>query len=220
MSLPQDRCSARHFFWSYSEKCPPKAIDIFYLFGPKIELLVDQLDELRMAKREKIDNFIDPPQEFVPSEVSLQGQGRRSAGRGMVTLMGTAVRVALQRELPRDHPTSHSSQHPSHPHAMELVSILRCFTNILRKLKVVGMSLQFFQTLGEQGTPKSHCSTSSPVFPSHHTLWLHSKSKDAVIYFCWALTFPTFLVEYIPSLTAGRETHGRSLGPKLRTPET
>lgn len=114
----------------------------FYLFGPKTELLVDQLDELRVAKREKIDNFIDPPQEFVPSEVSLQGQGRRSAGRGMVTLMGTAVRVALQKKLPRDHPISHSSQQPSSPHAMELDSILRCFRNILKKLKVMGMSLQ------------------------------------------------------------------------------
>lgn len=114
----------------------------FYLFGPKTELLVDQLDELRVAKREKIDNFIDPPQEFIPSEVSLQGQGRRSAGRGMVTLMGTAVRVALQKKLPRDHPISHSSQQPSSPHAMELDSILRCFRNILKKLKVMGMSLQ------------------------------------------------------------------------------
>lgn len=127
----------------------------FYLFGPKIELLVDQLDELRVAKREKIDNFIDPPQEFVPSEVSLQRQGRRSGGRGMVTPMGTAVRVALQKELPRDHPTSHSSQQPSNPHAMELDSTQRCFRNILKKLKVTRMSLQSgFPDLGRAENPQ------------------------------------------------------------------
>lgn len=108
-----------------------------------------------MAKREKIDNFIDPPQEFIPSEVSLQGQGRRSAGRGMVTLTGTAARVALQKELPRDHPTSHSTQQPSNPYAMELDSILRCFRNILKKLKVMGMSLQSgFPGLGRAGNPQ------------------------------------------------------------------
>lgn len=50
---------------------------VFYLLGPKIQLLVDKLDELRVAKREKIDNFVDPPQELVSSEVSLWGQRGR-----------------------------------------------------------------------------------------------------------------------------------------------
>lgn len=55
-------------------------MDGFYLLGPKIQLLVDKLDELRVAKREKIDNLIDPPQELISSEVSLQGQGGKVSG--------------------------------------------------------------------------------------------------------------------------------------------
>lgn len=73
----------------------------------------------------------------------------------MVTPMGTAVRVALQKELPRDHPTSHSSQQPSNPHAMELDSTQRCFRNILKKLKVTRMSLQSgFPDLGRAENPQ------------------------------------------------------------------
>lgn len=107
----------------------------------------------------------------------------------MVTLMGTAMGVALQMELPRDHPSSHSSQQPSKPHAMELDSILRCFRSILKKLRVTGMSLQSgFPVLGRAENPQITLQHFLSCAPSHHAPWLHSKSKEAEIYFCWALT--------------------------------
>lgn len=64
----------------------------FYLFGPKIQLLVDELDELRVAEREKIDDLVDPPQELIPPEVSLRGQGLQVRGaRGWTGVPGGRV---------------------------------------------------------------------------------------------------------------------------------
>lgn len=77
----------------------------FYLFGPKIQLLVDELDELRVAEREKIDDLVDPPQELIPPEVSLRGQGLQVRGaRGWTGLPGDGRGcqgdVSLQEDFP------------------------------------------------------------------------------------------------------------------------
>lgn len=77
----------------------------FYLFGPKIQLLVDELDELRVAEREKIDDLVDPPQELIPPEVSLRGQGLQVRGaRGWTGVSGDRRGcqgdVSLQEDFP------------------------------------------------------------------------------------------------------------------------
>lgn len=77
----------------------------FYLFGPKIQLLVDELDELRVAEREKIDDLVDPPQELIPPEVSLRGQGLQVRGaRGWTRVPGDGRGcqgdVSLQEDFP------------------------------------------------------------------------------------------------------------------------
>lgn len=49
-----------------------------YPLSPEAQLLVDKLDELRVAKGEEVDNFVDPSQELVSPEVSLQEGKRKS----------------------------------------------------------------------------------------------------------------------------------------------
>lgn len=96
-------------------------MDGFYLLGPKVQLLVDKLDELRVAKREKIDNLIDPPQELVSSEVSLQAQGVKVSGDGAGDPAGDSSDSDAAGGAPRGcppPPTAHASveQGPgSHP---------------------------------------------------------------------------------------------------------
>lgn len=45
-----------------------------YSLGPEVEFLVDELDELRVAEGEEVDNLIDASQKFIPPEVSLQAR--------------------------------------------------------------------------------------------------------------------------------------------------
>lgn len=45
-----------------------------YPLGPEVQFLVDQLDELRVAEGEEVDDLIDPSQKLVSPEVSLQSQ--------------------------------------------------------------------------------------------------------------------------------------------------
>lgn len=47
-----------------------------YSLGPEIQLLVDELDELRVAEGEEVDDLIDSSQKLISPEVSLWGQVR------------------------------------------------------------------------------------------------------------------------------------------------
>lgn len=55
---------------------PPTGSPCSYSLGPEIQLLVDKLDELRVAEGEEVDDLIDPSQKLISPEVSLQGQVR------------------------------------------------------------------------------------------------------------------------------------------------
>lgn len=47
-------------------------VELCYLFGPHVQLFGDQLGELGAAEREEIDDLVNPAQELVSPEVSLQ----------------------------------------------------------------------------------------------------------------------------------------------------
>lgn len=55
---------------------PPRGSSCSYSLGPEVQLLVDKLDELRVAEGEEVDNLVDSSQKLIPPEVSLQGQVR------------------------------------------------------------------------------------------------------------------------------------------------
>ena len=55
---------------------PPMGNPCSYSLGPEIQLLVDELDELRVAEGEEIDDLIDSSQKLISPEVSLRGQVR------------------------------------------------------------------------------------------------------------------------------------------------
>lgn len=42
-----------------------------YLLGPEVELLAHQLDELRVTKRQEVNNLVDPSKKLVPPELTL-----------------------------------------------------------------------------------------------------------------------------------------------------
>ncbi len=49
---------------------------VSYLLGPEAELLADQLEQLRVTKRQEVYNFIDPTEKLVPPEMSLRRNQR------------------------------------------------------------------------------------------------------------------------------------------------
>lgn len=58
------------FQWAYIPPSPtgsPRS----YSLGPEIQLLVDELDELRVAEGEEVDDLIDSSQKLISLEVSL-----------------------------------------------------------------------------------------------------------------------------------------------------
>lgn len=65
---------------------PPTGSPRSYSLGPEVQFLVDELDELRVAEGEEIDDFIDSSQKLIPPEVSLRGQIR--GGVNSVTQTG------------------------------------------------------------------------------------------------------------------------------------
>lgn len=65
-----------------------------YSLGPEVQFLVDQLDELRVAEGQEVDDLIDSSQKLIPPEVSLQSQIR--GGVSSVTQMGVKAITGSQ----------------------------------------------------------------------------------------------------------------------------
>lgn len=69
---------------------PPTGSPRSYSLGPEVQLLVDELDELRVAEGEKVDDFIDSSQKLISPEVSLQSHVREGVGSVTQTGRGPA----------------------------------------------------------------------------------------------------------------------------------
>lgn len=73
-----------------------------YSLGPEVQFFVDQLDELRVAEGEEVDDLVDSSQKLIPPKVSLQGQVR--GGASSAAPKGKTEGISIYLGWLRGHP--------------------------------------------------------------------------------------------------------------------